>query len=82
MGLIPFLSLVLDNIRISCCRIYQGKKLRGKTASKHRYFYDLKTHLMVTEARHIVETFFTPCACNDVLGLQHSSFDLPYGSVI
>ena len=37
---------------------------------------------MVSEAGHIVETFFTPGACNDVLGLQHFSFDLPHGSVI
>ncbi len=73
---------VCDNIRISRCRIYQGKQWRGKIASKHRYFYGLKIHLMVTKTGHIVEAFFTPGACNDVLGLQHYSYDLPHGSVI
>ena len=73
---------VCDNIRISRCRIYQGKQWRGRIASKHRYFYGLKVHLMVTEIGQIVEAFFTPGACNDILGLQKYSYDLPQGSVI
>ena len=73
---------VCDNIRINRSRIFQGEQWRGMIASKRRYFYGLKTHLMVTKAGHIVETFFTPGACHDVLGLRHFSFDLPHGSVI
>ena len=44
--------------------------------------YGLKVQLIVTETGHIVEAFFTPGACHDVLGLQHYSYDLPHGSVI
>ena len=50
--------------------------------SKWRYFYGHKTHLMVAETGNFVETFFTPGACRDVLGLRHFSYDLPRGSVI
>ena len=48
---------VCDNIRISRCRIYQGEEWRGKIASKHRHFYGLKAHVMVTESGQIVEVF-------------------------
>ena len=73
---------VCDNIRISRSRIYQGEAWRGKSASKHRYFYGLKAHLMVTEAGRIVEAFFTPGRCHDVLGLRGYRFDLPKGAVV
>ncbi len=73
---------VCDNIRISRCRLYQGKQWRGKIASKRQYFYGLKAHLMVTESGHIVEAFFTPGNCNDVLGMRCFPFDLSQGSVV
>ena len=73
---------VCDNIRISRSRIYQGETWRGKIASKHRYFYGLKAHLMVTEAGEIVEVFFTPGRFSDVRGLRCYRFDLPEGSTI
>ena len=69
---------VCDNIRISRSRLYQGEAWRGKIASKHRYFYGLKAHLMVSEAGHIVEvSFFTPGRFSDVRGLRCYRFDLP-----
>ena len=40
--------------------LYQGKSWRGMIASKHRYFYGLKLHLMVTEAGVPVKFFLTP----------------------
>ena len=73
---------VCDNIRISRCRLYQGEKWRGPIASKRRHFYGLKVHLMVTESGHIVEVFFTPGKCNDVLGMRYFPFDVPQGSVV
>ena len=73
---------VCDNIRISRSRLYQGEAWRRKIASKHRYFYGLKVHLMVTEAGHIVEAFFTPGSFSDVRGLRCYRFDLPPGSVV
>lgn len=73
---------VCDNIRISRSRLYQGPDWRGKIASKHRYFYGLKAHLMVTETGKIVEAFFTPGGTSDVMGLRCYDFDLPQGSVV
>ena len=73
---------VCDNIRISRSRIYEGEAWRGKIASKHRYFYGLKAHLMVSESGRIVEAFFTPGRCHDVLGMRCYDFDLPPGSVV
>lgn len=73
---------VCDNIRISRCRIYQGEAWRGKIASKHRYYYGLKVHLMTTESGQIVEVFFTPGRCSDVKGMRYFPFDLPQGSIV
>src|SRR5438132_11676409 len=39
---------VCDNIRIRRSKIYTDEKFRGYTASKKRYLYGLKIHLMVT----------------------------------
>ena len=60
---------VCDNIRISRSRLYQGESWRGKIPSKHRYFYGIKAHLMVSETGHIVEAFLTPGRFSDVRGL-------------
>lgn len=73
---------VCDNIRISRSRRYQGETWRGRIASKWRYFYGIKAHLMVTEAGHIVEAFFTPGRVSDVRGLRCYAFDLPEGSIV
>lgn len=40
---------VCDNIRIARSKLYQDEAYRGYTASKKRYFYGLKVHLMVTQ---------------------------------
>ena len=71
-----------DNIRISRSCLYQGSDWRGRIASKRRYFYGLKVHLMVTETGQIVETFFTPGRSSDVFGLRYYDFDLPQGSIV
>ena len=47
-----------DVIRISSAKRYQGESWRGRIASKRRYFYGLKLHLMVTESGVPVEFFF------------------------
>lgn len=73
---------VCDNIRISRSRRYQGETWRGRIASKRRYFYGIKAHLMVTEAGHIVEALFTPGRISDVRGLRCYDFDLPEGSIV
>lgn len=71
---------VCDNIRISRSNIYQTEAYRGYQASKKRYFYGVKVHLMVTAAHHPVEFFLTPGGTGDVEGLQWFDFDLAEGS--
>ncbi|HAE60504.1 MAG TPA: IS982 family transposase, partial [Anaerolineae bacterium] len=49
-----------DNYRICRSRRYQGEVWRGRQASKRRYFYGLKIHIMVTEQGQPMEFFLTP----------------------
>jgi hypothetical protein len=71
-----------DNIRIPRCRLYHGEAYRGYSASKRRYFYGLKVHLLVTREGCPVEFFLTPGATGDVSGLQDFDFDLPAGALV
>jgi hypothetical protein len=73
---------ICDNIRISRARIYESEDFRGYIASKRRYFYGVKVHLLVTETGQPVEFFLTPGATADVSGLQAFHFDLPAGSIL
>lgn len=74
---------VCDNIRISRSKIYGAREeYRGYQASKKRYFYGIKVHLMVTESGKPVEFFLSPGSFADVKGLKHFSFALPENSVV
>lgn len=74
---------VCDNIRIPRSKIYDGKEeYRGYQASKKRYFYGIKIHLMVTESGEPVEFFLTSGSFADVKSLRIFPFDLPEGSVV
>lgn len=77
---------VCDNIRISQCRIYPldatDGTYRGYIASKRRFFYGLKIHLIVTAEGQPVEAFLAPGAESDVNALKRFAFDLPEGSVV
>jgi hypothetical protein len=68
---------VCDNYRIKRCRIYTDERYRGYIASKKRYCYGLKVHLLVTQQGQPVEFFFTPGSANDVAHLDDFDFDLP-----
>ena len=72
--------IAYDNIRIRRSKIYTDEAFRGYQASKRRYFYGLKVHLLVTADQHPVECFLTPGSMGDVSGLQYFDFDLPAGS--
>jgi len=61
---------VCDNYRIQRCQLYQGEAFRGYQASKRRYFYGLKIHLMITETGQQVEFFLTPGSYNDTSALK------------
>jgi hypothetical protein len=73
---------VCDNIRIRRSKIYSGEDFRGYQASKKRYFYGLKIHLMVTQAGQPVECFLTPGSFGDVDALKYYAYALPDGSII
>jgi hypothetical protein len=73
---------VCDNIRIRRSKIYAGENFRGYHASKKRYFYGLKIHLMVTQEGQPVECFLTPGSFGDVDALKSYAYALPDGSII
>jgi len=66
-----------DNYRICRSRRYTGEAWRGRQASKKRFFYGLKIHLMVTEHGQPVEFFLTPGSTSDTTAYRYYEFDLP-----
>ncbi len=73
---------VCDNIRIKRCRLLQGEEHRGYCASKRRYSFGLKVHLLVTGQGHPVEILLTPASVADVAALKGLPLDLPPGAKI
>jgi hypothetical protein len=73
---------VCDNIRIPRAQLYEDEDYRGYIASKRRYFYGVKIHLLVTGSGEPVEVFLTPGATADVDALNRFVFDVPEGSTI
>src|SRR5262249_28468021 len=61
---------VCDHIRIRRSKLYSDEDFRGYQASKKRYFYGLKIHLMVTQEGQPVECFLTPGSFGDVDALK------------
>jgi len=74
--------VVCDNYRISRSKIYQEEDFRGYIASKKRYFYGLRVHIMVTEHGEPVEFFLAPGAFSDTSALRLYHFDVPEQSWI
>jgi len=73
---------VCDNIRIRRSKIYSQEEFRGYQASKKRYFYGLKIHLMVTQNGQPVECFLTPGGFGDVDALKYYAYELLDGAII
>src|SRR5215475_9312586 len=73
---------VCDNDRIPHAHLYHPETYRGSIASKQRYVYGLKIHLLVTPQGYPVECFLTPRSSSDVRVLRSLHFDVPEGSVI
>ena len=73
---------VCDNYRIRKAKIYQDEAYRGYIASKKRYFYGLKLHLLATQAGQPVEFLLSPGSFFDGTGLHGFDFDLPEGAQI
>jgi hypothetical protein len=68
---------VCDNYRIPRARIYQGEEWRGYIASKKRYFYGVRIHILVTEQGDPIEFFLAPGAFSDTSALRLYQFDVP-----
>jgi hypothetical protein len=66
-----------DNYRILRSHRYHGEVWRGHQASKKRYFYGVKIHIMVTEHGQPVEFFLTPGSISDTSAYRLYDFDLP-----
>ena len=73
---------VCDNIRIRRCRLYQDQAHRGYCASKRRYFYGLKVHLVVTASGQPVEFLLTPGSENDLRAFKRLGLHLPPGATL
>lgn len=73
---------VCDNIRISRCNIYHSEQYRGYIASKKRYFYGLRVHLLIAQNGKPVEFVLAPGAWHDCRVMKHFNFDLPAGSTL
>jgi hypothetical protein len=71
-----------DNYRIPHAKLYQDECYRGYQASKKRYFYGLKLHLLVTQDLEPVEFLLTPGAESDTAALEGFALDLPFGAQI
>ena len=73
---------VCDNIRINRSRIVTGEDYRGYIASKRRYFYGIRVHIMTTADGLPVEFSFLPGEAHDSRGLGVLPLILPQGSEI
>jgi hypothetical protein len=71
-----------DNYRIPRVKLYQHEEYRGYIASKKRYFYGLKVHLLITKDGQPVECGLSPGSYSDVRMLKSFRFDVPEGSQI
>lgn len=71
-----------DNIRISRAHLYKGEEYRGRIASKHRYFYGLRIHLVVSKSGLPVEFVLTPGCMADIRAFKSFHLDLPEEAII
>ncbi len=75
-----------DNIRICRSKLYppqeHGKAFRGYVASKRRYFYGLRVHLVTTGAGEPVEFCLAAASEADISVFKEMSLELPEGSII
>jgi hypothetical protein len=73
---------VCDNIRIKRCRLYRKERFRGYIASKRRYFYGLRVHLLVSATGMPVQLVLAPGADADLSVLRSMDLDLPEGALL
>ncbi len=86
----PCLSYIIDtfpvpacrNIRIRNSRIYQGEDYRGYNASKHEYFYGVKTSVITTREGVPYQVDLSPGKEHDCTIFQVIDIHLPRNSTL
>jgi hypothetical protein len=75
---------IIDNYRIPRCKLYREhrKSFRGVIASKHRYFYGLRGHFVMTADGKPVEYVLAPASVSDIAGFKQLYLDLPDAATI
>jgi hypothetical protein len=73
---------ICDNIRIFNVRLIRSEDYRGYMASKKRYFYGIRVHVITTKSGIPVEMAVLPGEANDVRGLASLPLNFPAGSQI
>lgn len=71
-----------DTIRIKRCKLFQGEEHRGYTASKRRFFWGLKVHLLITGSGQPIEFVLTPGSAADVSTFKELPLDVEPGAII
>jgi Transposase DDE domain len=77
---------VCDNIRIGRSKLYplqeHGEAFRGYIASKRRYFYGLRVHLVSTASGEPVEFTLAAASEADISLFKELKLELPEGAII
>ena len=73
---------VCDNIRIFRSRLYQGEDYRIRVASKKRYIYGLRVHLLISSTGKPVEIVLAPASVGDIRAFRSLPLDLPQDAEI
>jgi hypothetical protein len=77
---------VCDNIRIGRSKLYplqeHGETFRGYIASKRRYFYGLRLHLVSTASGEPVEFTLAAASEADISLFKEMALELPEGAII
>ena len=71
-----------DNYRIRRCKRSRDKVYRGDLASKKRFCYGFKMHVLATAEGEPVDFFLTPSSFSDVACLEDFDWDLPPDSTV
>jgi hypothetical protein len=73
---------VCDNIRIFRSKLFRGKQFRGYIASKKRFFFGIKAHILVTARGDVIECLFAPGSTSDLSIFKNFQLDLPAHATI
>jgi hypothetical protein len=73
---------VCANVRMSHCKLYQGKDFHGYVASRKTFFYGLRLHLVTTPSGQPVEFVLAPGSMADIRAFKTLELPLPPGATL